>query len=90
MTDFKRTASALGGGSGWVILALNSHTGELQNYCSWDHMHAPALSVPLLVLDMYEHSYQMDYGAAAARYVDAFFRNIDWEIVDQRFKSARA
>jgi superoxide dismutase, Fe-Mn family len=89
LTDFKRTASALGGGSGWVILALNTHTGGLHNYWSWDHMHAPAMSVPLLVLDMYEHSYQMDYGAAAARYIDAFFRNVDWEVVDQRLASAR-
>jgi Fe-Mn family superoxide dismutase len=85
LTDFKRTASALGGGSGWVILAHNSHTGQLHNYWSWDHMHAPVMSAPLLVLDMYEHSYQMDYGAAAARYIDAFFRNVDWEIVDRRF-----
>jgi superoxide dismutase, Fe-Mn family len=89
LTDFKRTAAALGGGSGWVILAFNQHTQQLHNYWSWDHMHAPAMSVPLLALDMYEHSYQMDYGAAAARYIDAFFRNVDWEIVDQRFASAR-
>jgi Fe-Mn family superoxide dismutase len=89
LTDFKRTAAALGGGSGWVILALNNHTGQLHNYWAWDHMHAPAMGVPLLALDMYEHSYQMDYGAAAARYIDAFFRNVDWEVVDQRFASAR-
>lgn len=90
LTDFKRTASALGGGSGWVILAQNSHTGQLHNYWSWDHMHAPATGVPLLALDMYEHSYQMDYGAAAARYIEAYFRNIDWKVVDQRLASARA
>jgi Fe-Mn family superoxide dismutase len=46
-----------------------------------DHAHAPAATLPLLVMDMYEHSYQMDYGAAAARYIDAFFRNIQWEAV---------
>lgn len=89
LTDFKRTAAALGGGSGWVILALNTHTGQLHNYWSWDHMHAPAMGVPLLALDMYEHSYKMDYGAAAARYIDAFLRNVDWEVVDRRFASAR-
>lgn len=85
LTDFKRTAASLGGGSGWVILAHNRHTGQLHNYWSWDHMHTPAMGVPLLALDMYEHSYQMDYGAAAARYIDAFLRNVDWEIVDQRY-----
>lgn len=89
-TDFTRTAAALGGGSGWVILAFNAHTGQLQNYWSWDHMHGPASGVPLVVLDMYEHSYQMDYGAAAARYIDAWFRNLDWEVADRRYREAAA
>ncbi|MGG6495245.1 UNVERIFIED_CONTAM: Fe-Mn family superoxide dismutase, partial [Bacteroidetes bacterium 56_B9] len=44
--------------------------------------------VPLLALDMYEHSFHMDYGTAAAKYVDAFFRNIDWEVVDRRYAAA--
>jgi len=33
---------------------------------------------------MYEHAYQMDYGAAAAKYIDAFFANINWESVAKR------
>ena len=70
--EFKRIGNALGGGSGWVIFAHNLHTGELHNYWSWDHMHNAPTGLPLLVLDMYEHAYQMDYGAAAAKYVDAF------------------
>lgn len=88
LADFKRTAASLGGGSGWAILALNRHTGGLHNYWSWDHMHAPAMGTPLLALDMYEHSYQMDYGAAAARYIDAFLRNVDWEVAENRFVAA--
>jgi Fe-Mn family superoxide dismutase len=40
--EFRRTATALAGGSGWCLLALNVHTGDLQNYWMWDHMHAPA------------------------------------------------
>ena len=63
--EFKRTANALGGGSGWVVLALNLHTGEAHNYWAWDHAHDAVLGAPLLVLDMYEHSYHMDFGAAA-------------------------
>ena len=46
------------------------------------------IGVPLLALDMYEHSFHMDYGTAAAKYVDAFFRNIDWEVVDRRYAAA--
>ena len=87
--DFKRTGNALGGGSGWVIFALNFHTGELHNYWSWDHMHNAPFSRPLIALDMYEHAYHMDYGAAAAKYVDAFVQNVNWEEVDRRFTSAR-
>lgn len=86
--EFKRTANALGGGSGWVILAHNMHTGEFHNYWSWDHMHNAPMSRPLLVLDMYEHAYHMDYGAAAARYVDAFMQNINWEEVNRRAESS--
>ena len=40
-------------------------------------------------MDMYEHSYQMDFGAAAARYVDAFFRNIQWDAVQARMEKAQ-
>jgi Fe-Mn family superoxide dismutase len=85
--EFKRTGNALGGGSGWVILAHNFHTGELHNYWSWDHMHNAPFSRPLLAMDMYEHSYQMDYGAATAKYIDAFMQNVNWEEVNRRFIS---
>ena len=87
--EFKRTGNALSGGSGWVIFALNFHTGELHNYWSWDHMHNAPFSRPLLALDMYEHAYHMDYGAAAARYVDAFMQNINWEEVNRRYVNAQ-
>jgi superoxide dismutase, Fe-Mn family len=87
--EFKRTAQALGGGSGWAVLAYNLHTGELHNYWAWDHMHNAPAGLPLLVLDMYEHSYQMDYGAAAAKYVDAFMQNVNWEEVNRRFVVGR-
>jgi Fe-Mn family superoxide dismutase len=53
-------------------------------YWAADHMHNAPLSRPLLVLDMYEHAYQMDYGAAAAKYVDAFMQNVNWEEVNRR------
>ena len=82
--EFKRTANALGGGSGWTILSYNLHTGEVHNYWSWDHMHNAPTGMPLLVLDMYEHAYHMDYGAAAAKYVDAFMQNVNWEEVNRR------
>ena len=47
-------------------------------------MHSAPTGYPLLVLDMYEHAYHMDYGAAAAKYVDAFMQNVNWEEVNRR------
>jgi superoxide dismutase, Fe-Mn family len=83
--EFRRTAMSLAGGSGWCVLTYNAYTHELRNQWAWDHMHGAIAAVPLLVLDMYEHSYHMDYGSAAAKYVDAFMRNVSWEEVDKRF-----
>jgi Fe-Mn family superoxide dismutase len=94
-TEFRRIGAGLGGGSGWTVLGYNLHTRQLENYWMADHAHSPASTVPILVMDMYEHSYQMDYGAAAAKYIDAFFDNIQWDMVGARlaatdsFKSSK-
>ena len=86
--EFTKTANALAGGSGWALLSYNLHTGELHNYWASDHLHNAPASLPLLVLDMYEHAYHMDYGAAAARYVEAFMRNVNWQEVNRRWLAA--
>lgn len=83
-TEFRRIGAGLAGGSGWVVLGFNAHTRRLENYWLADHAHGPAATIPVLVMDMYEHAYQMDYGAAAAKYLDAFFANIQWEVVAER------
>ena len=83
-SEFRKIANGLGGGSGWVILGYNEQLKMLENYWMADHATAPAWTRPLLVLDMYEHAYQMDYGAAAAKYIDAFFANINWDSVSKR------
>jgi superoxide dismutase, Fe-Mn family len=85
----RATGMGLGGGSGWAILNLELETGALRTISSGNHTQALATSVPLLVLDMYEHSYQMDFGAAAARYIDTFFSNVNWEEVNRRLERAQ-
>jgi Fe-Mn family superoxide dismutase len=85
--EFRRIANGLGGGSGWVVLGFNRQFGTAENYWMADHMHSPAMTVPLLVMDMYEHSYHMDFGAAAGQYVDAFFNNVNWESVLARIEA---
>lgn len=84
----RATAMALGGGSGWAVLALSLHDGGLRVAASTNHTQALAFGAPLLVLDMYEHSYALDYGADHAAYIDAFFKNIAWEVVESRYEHA--
>lgn len=85
---FRATALSLGGGSGWVLLDLNYATGDLRIYGTSGHSQSVAFGQPLLVLDMFEHAYAMDYGAAHARYVDAFFQNVAWGEVERRLARA--
>jgi Fe-Mn family superoxide dismutase len=72
------------GGSGWTMLSLELDTGEMHVHWSGNHTQTLATSVPLLVIDLYEHSYALDYGAAAGKYVDAVFANLKWEEVVRR------
>lgn len=87
--DFRDVAATLGGGSGWVILAMNFHDGTLHNYIAYDHTQNAAFGMPILVLDMYEHSYHLDYASQAARYVDAFMRNVQWDAANRRLELAQ-
>jgi superoxide dismutase, Fe-Mn family len=86
--EFAATGKALGGGSGWVILTYAPRDKRLFNHWAADHSMAPAGGVPLLVLDMYEHAYQMDYGADAAKYVDNFMQAIRWTTPERLYREA--
>ena len=76
--EFVAMGKALGGGSGWVLLSWSPRDRKLVNQWAADHCHTLAGGTPILALDMYEHSYHMDYGARAAAYVDAFMAVINW------------
>jgi Fe-Mn family superoxide dismutase len=78
-TEFAAMGKAEGGGSGWVILAYSPRDKRLVNQWAADHTTTLAGGRPVMVLDMYEHAYHMDYGAAAAKYVDVFMEAIRWE-----------
>ena len=84
----RAVAMGLGGGSGWVVLALSLHDGGLRIAQATNHTQALAFGAPLLVLDMYEHAYALDYGADHAPYIDAFFKNVAWEAVEARYDRA--
>jgi len=72
---------------GWVVLAYDMQDGKLHNYLSDIHSEGVWGCVPLLVLDVYEHAYFIDYATARAKYLDAFFANIDWQSVNNMIQS---
>lgn len=85
LTDLKASGMTA---RGWVWLAydrdlkkLFNFIGDSQNtYAAWN-------VVPILALDTYEHAYYLDYAVDRKSYIEAFVNNIDWEAVDNRFKS---
>jgi Fe-Mn family superoxide dismutase len=85
--EFVAVGKALGGGSGWVLLTWSPRDKRLVNTWAADHTMTLANGRPILALDMYEHAYAMDYGAAAAKYVDAFMQGIRWDTVANRFET---
>ncbi|SEJ84120.1 superoxide dismutase [Paraburkholderia diazotrophica] len=85
--EFSAMGKALGGGSGWVPLSWSPRLGKLVNQWASDHAHTLADGVPILALDMYEHSYHIDFGAKAGAYVDAFMQNVNWQKVKTRFEA---
>ena len=76
--EFSAMGKAQGGGSGWVLLTWSPRDRKLVNQWAMDHSTMLAGGQPILALDMYEHSYHIDYGAQAAVYVDAFMAVINW------------
>jgi Fe-Mn family superoxide dismutase len=84
--EFIAMGKALGGGSGWVLLSWSPHDAKLVNQWAADHCHTLAGGTPILALDMYEHSYQMDFGAKAANYVDTFMAVIRWDNADHLYR----
>ena len=81
--DFKATGMMRG--IGWAILYQDNVTGGLFN--QWINEHEvghPAGCTPLLIMDVFEHAYISDYGLKRASYIEAFFNNINWNVVDNR------
>lgn len=81
--DFKAMAAMRG--IGWVILYLDQQTKRVFNV--WINEHDVghfAGCVPLLVMDVFEHAYMLDYGIKRADYIEAFFKAINWKVVENR------
>lgn len=85
--DLKATAMA---SRGWAFTAWDRDWGYLFNYAGDAQNTFPIWNaVPVVALDVYEHAYYLDYGTARASYIDAFFRNLDWEAIGANLERAR-
>ena len=83
--DFRATAAMRG--IGWTILYQDNLTGRLIN--QWINEHEtghPAGCTPILVLDVFEHAFMIDYGLKRADYIAAFFNNINWSAAEARLR----
>ena len=84
-TDLRATATMRG--IGWVILYQDPMNGKLFNF--WINEHEaghPVGGIPILVLDVFEHAFMIDYGLRRADYIAAFFKNIHWPAVEARLQ----
>lgn len=74
---------------GWSIAAFNYRSGKISVYGLESHNQSvPAFTYPLLVLDVYEHAYMLDYGTNRGKYLDTFVMNLDWKPVQERLERA--
>jgi len=83
--DFKGTGAMRG--VGWAVLYQDNVTSTLFN--QWINEHEvghPAGCIPILVMDVFEHAFMLDYGLKRADYIAAFFKNINWNAVEARLK----
>jgi len=81
--DFKLTG--LTRGIGWVILVYDKESDKLFNLWINEHdLGSLAGSIPLLVMDVFEHAFMNDYGLNRSEYISSFFDAIDWDLVSQR------
>ncbi len=83
--DFKATGTMRG--IGWAVLYQDMTDGKLINFWINEHdVSHPAGCNPLLIMDVFEHAFMLDYGLKRADYIDSFFKNIDWKAVEARMR----
>ena len=74
---------------GWSLAAFNYRTGKINIYGLERHnLNVPTMVYPILVLDVYEHAYMIDYGTNRSKYLDTFVMNLDWKPVHERLETA--
>jgi len=83
--DFKATGMIRG--IGWAVLYQDQLSGKLINFWVNEHdVGHPAGCAPILILDVFEHAFMIDYGLKRADYIEAFFKNIHWKTAEARLQ----
>jgi Fe-Mn family superoxide dismutase len=83
--DFRGTGAMRG--IGWVVLFQDSANGALFNVWVNEHdLGHLAGCTPVLILDVFEHAFMIDYGLKRADYIAAFFKNVNWDAAESRLK----
>ncbi len=83
--DFKATGAMRG--IGWTVLYQDAANGRLINFWINEHdVGHPSGCRPILIMDVFEHAFMLDYGLKRADYIEAFFKNIDWRVSETRLK----
>lgn len=73
---------------GWALTGYNMRDHRIHNYGLDLHNQAvPVNVIPILVLDVYEHAYMIDFGTKRPAYLEAFLRNVNWQVADARLKT---
>lgn len=86
ITDMKAASKAA---RGWAFTAYNYRDGKLHNFAIDGHnLHVPVFVKPVLVIDVWEHAFTLDYGTDKPSYLNKVFENINWSVVSQRFEAA--
>ena len=83
--EFRATGAMRG--IGWAVLYEDPANGRLINFWVNEHdVGHPSGCRPLLIMDVFEHAFMVDYGLKRPDYIEAFFKNIDWKAVESRLK----
>lgn len=87
LADFKAAGMVA---RGWVVLAYDFQTGRLHNYLCDSHNHGGIWgAMPIVVLDMYEHAYIIDYGSDRKTYIEDYMKNLNWESANHLYQSIK-
>ena len=75
---------------GWVVVCVDSISDKICIFgCDAHDVGSIWMSKPIIVLDMYEHAYFLDFGINKSAYIDVFFKNLSWDVVNNRYKNTK-